>query len=158
MRGEIDCKSPELQLLRYKAMEKLRSWPIHEFLHMKRDWNQSADRQARNALQQEKGTMNLSEQDRQNLRSLNRLNELLTPKSVDRVVKISAVNRSPLRRRRSPEILQEEFVRQVRIERIKQTQEEGIWISNLKEFLIGDIKKLSIEKQSYVLGSRSIMK
>ena len=158
MRGEIDCKSPELQLLRYKAMEKLRSWPIHEFFHMKRDWNQSAVRLASNALQQENGTMNLSEQDRQNLRSLNRLNELLTPKSVDRVVKISAVNRSPLRRRRSPEILQEEFVRQVRIERIKQTQEEGIWISNLKEFLIGDIKKLSIEKQSYVLGSRSIMK
>ena len=39
MRGEIDCKAPGLQLLRLKAMEKLRSWPIHEFLHMKRDWN-----------------------------------------------------------------------------------------------------------------------
>ena len=48
MRGEIDCKAPGLQLLRHKAMEKLRSWPIQEFLHMKRDWNQSADRLARN--------------------------------------------------------------------------------------------------------------
>ena len=37
MRGEIDCKAPGLQLLRHKAMEKLRSWPNHEFLHMKRD-------------------------------------------------------------------------------------------------------------------------
>ena len=48
MRGEIDCKAPGLQLLRHKAMEKLRSWPIQEFLHMKRDWNQSADRLASN--------------------------------------------------------------------------------------------------------------
>ena len=37
MRGEIDCKAPGLQFLRHKAMEKLRSWPFHEFLHMKRD-------------------------------------------------------------------------------------------------------------------------
>ncbi|CAI5722522.1 unnamed protein product [Peronospora farinosa] len=55
MRGEIDCKAPGLQLLRQKAMEKLRSWPIHEFLHMKRDWNQSADRLASTALQKEQG-------------------------------------------------------------------------------------------------------
>ena len=42
MRGEIDCttaEAPGLQLLRHKAMEKLLSWPNHEFLHMKRDWN-----------------------------------------------------------------------------------------------------------------------
>ena len=35
MRGKNDCKAPGLQLLRHKAMEKLRSWPSHEFLHMK---------------------------------------------------------------------------------------------------------------------------
>ncbi|KAE9281849.1 hypothetical protein PR003_g27560 [Phytophthora rubi] len=35
MRGEIECKVPGLKLLR--------SWPDHELLHMKRDWNQSAD-------------------------------------------------------------------------------------------------------------------
>ena len=29
MRGEIDCKAPGLQLLRSKAVEKLRSWPTH---------------------------------------------------------------------------------------------------------------------------------
>ena len=50
MRGEIDCKAPGLQLLRHKAMESLRSWPNHDFLHMKRDWNQSADRLASTAL------------------------------------------------------------------------------------------------------------
>ena len=44
MRGEIDCKAPGLKLLQHKAMQRLQSWPKHEFLHMKRDWNQSADR------------------------------------------------------------------------------------------------------------------
>ncbi|GMF53913.1 unnamed protein product [Phytophthora fragariaefolia] len=39
IRGETECKAPCLKLLRSKAMEKLRSWPDHEFLHMKRDWN-----------------------------------------------------------------------------------------------------------------------
>ena len=146
MRGEIDCKAPELQLLRYKAMEKLRSWPIHEFLHMKRDWNQSADRQARKAFQQDQGTIALSDQDWQNLSSMNRLDELLTPKSVDQVVKIAAVTRSAVRRRRSTEVLKEGFIRQVRIERIKQVQEEESWIANLKEFRIGDITKLSVEE------------
>ena len=38
MRGKIDSKAPGLQqLLHHKAMEKLRSWPIYEVLHMKRD-------------------------------------------------------------------------------------------------------------------------
>ena len=64
------------------------------------------------------------DQDRQNLHSLYRLDELLTPKSVDRVVKISAVTRSAVRRRRSPEVMQEDFVQTIRIERIEQAQEE----------------------------------
>ena len=46
MRREMDCKAPGLQLPRHKAMEELRSWPTHEFLHVKRDWNASADRLA----------------------------------------------------------------------------------------------------------------
>ena len=37
MRGEIDCKAPGLQLLRHQTMEKLRSWPNHAFLYMKRE-------------------------------------------------------------------------------------------------------------------------
>ena len=90
--------------------------------------------------------MTVSDQDRQNLHSLNRLDELLTPESVDRVVKISAVTRSAVRRRRSPEVMQEEFIQRIRIEIIKQAQEEESWIANLKEFLIGDITKLSIEE------------
>ena len=65
MRGEIDCKAPRLQLLRHKAMEKLKSRPIYEFLHVKKDWNQSADRLASEALQQEKGRIVMVKEDQQ---------------------------------------------------------------------------------------------
>ena len=63
MRGEMDCEAPELKLLRHKAMQKLRSWPEHEFLHMKREWNQSADQLASAALQHEIGAIVNSDQE-----------------------------------------------------------------------------------------------
>ena len=65
MRGEIDCKAPGLQLLRHKAMEELRSWPKHEFLHVKRDWNASADRLESEAMREEKGGIVVDDLDRQ---------------------------------------------------------------------------------------------
>lgn len=77
MRGEINCKAPDLQLLRHKAMEKLRSSPIHDLLHMKRNWNQSAGRLASEALQQWKGAIVIADQDRGDLMTHNRLNKLL---------------------------------------------------------------------------------
>ena len=62
MRGEIDCKASSLQLLRHKAMKKLRSWPKHDFLHVKRDYNESADHLATEALWIEKGGIVMDEQ------------------------------------------------------------------------------------------------
>eukprot|EP00644_Phytophthora_capsici_P015175 jgi/Phyca11/128388/e_gw1.75.135.1 len=50
MRGEIDCKAPKLQLLRQKVLNRLKVWPKLEFLHVKREWNQSADKLANTAL------------------------------------------------------------------------------------------------------------
>ena len=73
MRVEIDCKAPDLQLMRHKAMEKLRFWPRQYFLHVKRDWNWSADRLASEALQKEKGLIVIDDQVHQNLVTLNRL-------------------------------------------------------------------------------------
>lgn len=55
MQGGVDCKAPGLKFLKHKAMKKLRIWPLHEFLHMKRDWNRSADRLAGEDLHKEKG-------------------------------------------------------------------------------------------------------
>ena len=63
MRGEIDYKASGLQSFRLKAIGKLRSWPLHEFLHVKRDWNQSADWLASESLQQEKGRNVVTEED-----------------------------------------------------------------------------------------------
>ena len=37
MRGEIECRAPGFTVLRSKAMDQLVSWPVHEFLHMKRE-------------------------------------------------------------------------------------------------------------------------
>ncbi|OWZ01916.1 reverse transcriptase [Phytophthora megakarya] len=55
VRGEIDCKAPGLTLLRQQALDRLRKWPDHELLHVKRDWNGSADSLAGAALQRQCG-------------------------------------------------------------------------------------------------------
>jgi ribonuclease HI len=67
MRGEIDCRAPKLQLLRLKALDRLKSWPKHDLLHVKREWNQSADKLANAALKEEAGTSVTSEADLQDL-------------------------------------------------------------------------------------------
>ena len=87
-----------------------------------------------------------SDQERQDLITLNRLNELLLPERVGRAVKVTAITRSAQRRRCQPRILQEEVVRQIRIGRIKQAQDEESWISILKTYLVGDMAKLSADE------------
>ncbi|POM66027.1 LOW QUALITY PROTEIN: Reverse transcriptase [Phytophthora palmivora] len=87
MKGEIECKASG-------ALERLRSWPNHEFLHMKRDWNQSAGSLASAALRRESGVGNVTEEERQDLMTLNRLDELLIAKDDAATVKIAAVTRS----------------------------------------------------------------
>ena len=85
-RGEIDGKALGLQLLRHKAMEELRSWSKHEFLHVKRVWNASADRLASGALQNEKVGIVIDDNDRQYLVTLDRLYELLLPRKTNQRV------------------------------------------------------------------------
>ncbi|OWY92998.1 reverse transcriptase, partial [Phytophthora megakarya] len=55
VRGEIDCKAPGLTLLKRKALDRLRKWNDHELVHVKRDWNGSADSLASAALQRQRG-------------------------------------------------------------------------------------------------------
>ena len=105
---------------------------------MKWEWNQSVDRLASAALQEEKGTIVTSEQDLQDLISLNCLGKSFIPKKLDRIVNMAAITRSAQQRRRQPEILQEEIVQPMRIERISQAQDEESWSTNLNEYLIGD--------------------
>ncbi|KAE8969380.1 hypothetical protein PR001_g27514 [Phytophthora rubi] len=141
MRGEIECKAPSLKLLRQKAMERLRSWPDHAFLHVKRDWNQSADRLAGAALQREDGAVVVSDAEREDLATLNRLDELLVPHTRAAVLKIAAVTRP--RRRLNHEVLQETLVQRLRMERIAQAQDEEKWIVDLKKFILGDVQDLT---------------
>ncbi|GMF49749.1 unnamed protein product [Phytophthora fragariaefolia] len=141
MRGEIECKAPSLKLLRQKAMEMLRSWPKHEFLHVKRDWNQSADKLASAALQREAGEQVTSQTDIDDLATRNRLAELSVPQSQISVVKIAATTRS--RQRRDWEVLQEPLVQSMRMERMGRAQDEEKWIVDLKKYLPGDVRELT---------------
>ncbi|POM78632.1 LOW QUALITY PROTEIN: Reverse transcriptase [Phytophthora palmivora] len=137
MKGEIECTAPGLTLLRQQALERLRSWPNHEFLHMKRDWNQSADSLASAALRRESGVVIATE----NLMILNRLDELLKAKDDAAIVKIAAVTRS--RKNCRPQVLQEEIVQRMRMERIRRAQVEEKWIVDLKVYLRGDVLDLT---------------
>ncbi|GMF48132.1 unnamed protein product [Phytophthora fragariaefolia] len=116
MRGEIDSKAPGLQLLRQKALDQLRSRPQHEFLHMKREWNQSADRRITEAESHRSG------------RPSNRCHQIgseATP---------------------TTGALQEVVVQQMRSERIVQAQNEEKWIADLKSYLQGNLADLTVEE------------
>ncbi|ETO99654.1 hypothetical protein F441_22931 [Phytophthora nicotianae CJ01A1] len=142
MRGEIECKAPGLTPLRRRALDRLRSWPAHEFLHVKRDWNQSADRLANTALHQQEGTVVTSEADHDGLVVLNRLQELLLPKDEGSVVRMAATTRSRTRSKNSAEVLQLDVVQRIRTDRVLQAQNEEKWIVNLRAYLSGDLENL----------------
>ncbi|KAE8982203.1 hypothetical protein PR001_g23802 [Phytophthora rubi] len=148
VRGEIDCKAPGLTLLRQKALDRLLAWPEHELLHVKRDWNGSADSLASAALQRQPGIEVEEESDFENLLTLNRLAEILVAKETEehptaRICPV--VTRTAGESGSRPTVLQEEVVRNLRIERIKQAQDEGVWISGLKKYLVGAVHELAPE-------------
>ncbi|KAI9987334.1 hypothetical protein PInf_023339 [Phytophthora infestans] len=82
VRGEIDCKAPALTQLRQKVMVHLRDWMNHEKVHVKRDWNASADSLASAALRNQCGVEVEREAERQELVTLNRLDEVVVVGSV----------------------------------------------------------------------------
>ncbi|GMF46596.1 unnamed protein product [Phytophthora fragariaefolia] len=112
---------------------------------MKREWNQSADKLASPALQQEEGVVATSEDDKQDLITLNCLDELLKPRDNRGVARVTAVTRSARQRRSVPSILQEAIVQRLRSEQIIQAQDEEKWIVNLKAYLQGEAVRLSAE-------------
>ncbi|OWZ13908.1 reverse transcriptase [Phytophthora megakarya] len=78
--SEINCKAPGLTLLRQKALAKLRILPDHELVHVKRDWNVSADSLASAALQRQCGVEIETVREIQDLITLNGLDEILIVK------------------------------------------------------------------------------
>ncbi|KAE8999012.1 hypothetical protein PR002_g18582 [Phytophthora rubi] len=148
VRGEIDCKAPGLTLLRQKALDRLLAWPDHELLHVKRDWNGSADSLTGAALQRQAGVEVEEDTDFDNLVTLNLLEEILAVKEVEEhpAAKICPVaTRAAGGSRSRPAVLQEEVVRSLRIERVKQAQDEEVWIAGLKKYLVGAVHELSPE-------------
>ncbi|KAG3066721.1 hypothetical protein PI124_g21010 [Phytophthora idaei] len=83
VRGDIDSKAPGLTLLRQKSLDRLQGWVNHDLVHVKRDWNGSADSLASVALQRQGGIEVVEEADHQNLATLNRLDEVLVARSGD---------------------------------------------------------------------------
>ena len=124
-------------------MEKLRSWLKHDFVHVKRICSASADPLAIEALRKENIGIVVDDQDRQDLVTLNRLDELLLPREMNQRVRVAAITRAAALQSLSPQIVQEEIVQQIRIERIKQAQDEESWIFNLKIYLTGDVSTIA---------------
>ncbi|OWY99814.1 reverse transcriptase [Phytophthora megakarya] len=128
VRGEIDCKAPGLTLLKRKALDRLRKWSDHELVHVKRDWNGSADSLASAALQRQGGIEVQEMPGYQVLVTLNRLDEILIPKTENPV----------------------DLIREIRVDWIKQAQEVEVWIASMKKYLSGSIADLTqAEARSY---------
>ncbi|OWZ10099.1 reverse transcriptase [Phytophthora megakarya] len=147
--GQIDCKAPGLTLLRQRALDRLRTWPYHELLHVKRDWNGSADSLASAALQRQCGIEIESDAEIQDLITL--LDEILIVKVKEEIAQVSAMTtrskaRSGVLVGSDPNSLREEVVRELRIERIRQAQDEESWIMGLKKYLTGEIRDLTQEE------------
>ncbi|KAE8908649.1 hypothetical protein PF003_g7966 [Phytophthora fragariae] len=81
MRDEMDCKSPGLKLLRQKTRTALQAWPHCELFHVRRDWNASADMLAGQARQRQGGRNVHSPEEIQDLKTLNRLGEVIRPRA-----------------------------------------------------------------------------
>ncbi|POM64657.1 Reverse transcriptase [Phytophthora palmivora] len=116
MRGEIDC------------------------------WNQIAERLASAALQRQEGEIVTTEEDREDLMTLNRLDELLRPKPPEVVVHVSAMTRQRNGSRPRPTILAENIVQHIRCERIRTAQDEEKWIPGLKAYVQGDVMNLTADE------------
>ncbi|OWY97810.1 reverse transcriptase, partial [Phytophthora megakarya] len=143
VRGEIDCKAPGLTLLKRKALDLLRKWNDHELVHVKRDWNGSADSLASAALQRQKGIEVPEGPGYQDLVTLNRLDEILIPKTENPVARVAAVTTRAARARSPAYVLEEGLIREIRVDRIRRAQEEEVWIAGMKKYLSGSIAELT---------------
>ena len=80
MRGEIEWKASGLSPLRARALNELKSWPSQRILHLKRNWNKSANQLASTAWHHKGGITSMPGEEIPGLEAINRLPELLVPK------------------------------------------------------------------------------
>ncbi|OWZ06892.1 reverse transcriptase [Phytophthora megakarya] len=79
----------------------------------------------------------------QDLVTLNRLDEILIPKTENPVVRVAAETTRAGRARSPAGVMQENLIREIRVDRIKQAQEEVFWVVGMKKYLSGSIADLT---------------
>ncbi|PUE80042.1 integrase zinc binding domain-containing protein, partial [Xanthomonas vasicola] len=144
--GEIECKAPRLRILNERVMKALEGYPNHELLHVKRDWNRSADYLATKAMQDQVGVTITEKADLEELVNINRLQEVIKPKNAPDLMNVMVATRSKARKtgRSFPkDRLNEYSVQQLRVERILKAQDEEEWIVRLKAYLRGELSQLT---------------
>ncbi|OWZ19065.1 reverse transcriptase [Phytophthora megakarya] len=162
MRGEMDYG---LKLLRQQALKRAARTVGLEFLHVRRDWNASEDMLDGQTFQRQGGKDVHSVEEIEDLKTLNRLGEVLQPtlpvpgretrgtddprRGTRRVYPVTTRSRDASHQttRRHPEAWKEIQVQRLRLDRVRTAQDEEIWIANLKKFLSEDISELSKQEE-----------
>ncbi|OWZ10188.1 reverse transcriptase [Phytophthora megakarya] len=86
----------------------------------------------------------------QDLVTLNRLDEILIPKTGNPEMRLAAVTTRAGRARSPAGVMQEDLIREIWVDWIKQAQEEEVWIAGMKKYLSGSIADLTqAEARSY---------
>ncbi|OWZ08367.1 hypothetical protein PHMEG_00019106 [Phytophthora megakarya] len=93
------------------------------------NWNGSADSLASAALQRQAGIEVQGGPEYQDLVTLIRLDEILIPKTENPVVRVAAVTTRASRVRSPTGTTQEDLIREMRVDRIRQAQEGEVWIA-----------------------------
>ncbi|OWZ01199.1 reverse transcriptase [Phytophthora megakarya] len=124
MLGDLD----RLTLLKRNTLDRMRKWSDHELVHVTRAWNGSADSLASANLQRQGGIEVQGKPECRDLVTLNRLDEILIPKTEIPV----------------------DLIREMRVDRLRQAQEEEAWITGIRKYLGGLIVDLTqAEARSY---------
>ncbi|OWZ15075.1 reverse transcriptase [Phytophthora megakarya] len=86
----------------------------------------------------------------QDLVILNRLDEVLIPRTENPVVRVAAVTTRAARARSPAGVMQEGLIRGMQVDRIKQAPKEEVWMAGMKKYLSGSIADLTqAEARSY---------
>jgi ribonuclease HI len=170
LKNEIECKASGLQLLMARAQGIAAKFNAISFVHVKREYNASADFVTGKCLQRHAGGEVPSEE-YGDLRSLNRCPEVFRqvpePDRTSEYVDRTGSEQDPQRLLRDHDEERWDHprcavvntrsgrpgsfptswdVRDLRIDRIQRAQCEERWIADLRAFLNGDLKELSAER------------
>ncbi|OWY95059.1 LOW QUALITY PROTEIN: reverse transcriptase, partial [Phytophthora megakarya] len=87
------------------------------------------------------------------LGTLSWFDESLIPKTENPVVGVAAVTTRGGRARSPAGVMQEDLIREIRVDRIKQAQEEEVWIAGMKKYLSGSIADLTHTSGSKIIAA-----